>query len=95
MTYLDDLAQEIQRETPAELIPTDDAMPLFRLYAVLVLAKGVDVSPADVHNAWSAWMVDRDPHHRSLRPFDELEASVQESDEPFVAAIRRVAKRIR
>jgi hypothetical protein len=50
--------------------------------------KGRDVSAADVHNAWAAWMLARDPEHRSIRPFQELDPETQASDLPFVEAIR-------
>jgi hypothetical protein len=64
---------------------------LFGLYAVLARVKGGRVTAADVHDAWSAWMADRNPTHRSRRPFAELDAETQAADEPFVAAIRAVA----
>jgi hypothetical protein len=45
----------------------------------------------DVHNAWAAWMLARDPEHRSIRPFEELDAETQAADLPFVEAIRSAA----
>lgn len=94
MTYLDELATVIERQVPADLLPAEDAGPLFRLYALLALAKGRSVNAADVHNAWAAWMQERDPHHRSIKPFAALDAETQASDEPFVEAIRAVAERL-
>lgn len=94
MTYLDELAIEIERQVPDELLPDEDAAPLFRLYALLALAKGRAVTAIDVHNAWAAWMQERDPGHRSIKPFDELDADTQAADEPFVRAIRTVADRL-
>lgn len=94
MSYLDELATEIERQVPADVLPDGDTRSLFRLYALLALAKGRSVGAADVHNAWAAWMQERDPHHRSLKPFDELDAETQASDEPFVEAIRAVAERL-
>jgi hypothetical protein len=93
MTYLDDLAAEIERLVPRELIPEEDTGALFRLYALLALAKGPAVDASDVHNAWATWMQERNPGHRSIRPFDELDADTKASDEPFVRAIRAVADR--
>jgi hypothetical protein len=93
MTYLDELAAEIEHEIPAELLPAGDTGLLFRIYAVLLLAKGGEVTARDVHNAWAAWMQERSPHHRSVKPFSELDAGTQESDEPFAQAIRSVAGR--
>ncbi len=94
MTYLDELATEIKRRVPAELLPDDDTQSLFRLYALLILAKGSSVSAADVHNAWAAWMQERNPKHRSIKPFEALDADTQASDQPFVEAIRAVAERL-
>ncbi len=91
MTYLDELAAEIERQVPRELLPDEDTRPLFRLYALLALAKGPAVDVVDVHNAWAAWMQERHPDHHSIKPFEELDAQTQASDEPFVRAIRAVA----
>ena len=94
MTYLDELAIEIKRRVPRELLPGDGMESLFRLYALLALAKGTAVNAVDVHNAWAVWMLERDPGHRSIRPFDELDADTQASDAPFVEAIRAAAKHL-
>jgi hypothetical protein len=91
VSYLDELGEEIKGRVPAELLPDGDTGALFRLYAVLALAKGRQVAAEDVHNAWAAWMSDQDPGHRSIRPFSELDAATRESDDPFLAAIRNVA----
>jgi hypothetical protein len=91
VTYLDELASRIEDQVPAELRPKADARSLFRLYAVLALVKGRAVSAGDVHNAWAAWMLARDPEHRSIRPFEELDAETQAADLPFVEAIRSAA----
>ncbi len=74
-----------------ELLPEGDTTALFRLYAVLALAKGQRVAAQDVHNAWVAWMSERDPDHRSIRPFSELDEATRHSDAPFLIAIRDVA----
>jgi hypothetical protein len=95
MNYLDELAGEIAKEISPDVLPNADTSRLFRLYALLVLVKGTDVTAVDVHDAWSAWMLELDPGHRSIRPFEELDADTQASDEPYVAAIRAVAGRQR
>lgn len=92
MNYLDELAAQIRAAVPPSKLPDDDTRTLFRLYALLLLAKGTDVDAADVHNAWSVWMADRDSAHESLVPFEDLPTSVTEEDEPYVAAIRSVAR---
>jgi hypothetical protein len=94
VTYLDELAAQIERQVPAKLLPGDNTALLFRLYALLVLAKGQAVTAPDVHNAWAVWMQEIDPSHHAIRPFDQLDPETQTADEPFVAAIKVVAERI-
>jgi len=93
MTYLDALADEIRAATAPGALPDDDTSSLFRAYAVLLLAKGEEVMPEDVHNAWVAWMLDRGESHESMVPFAELSAETQAEDSPFMAAVRTVARR--
>ena len=92
MSYLDEIAARIRAEVDPALVP-DDADDLFRAYAVLLRAVGGAVSASDVHDAWCAWMQQRDPGHGSIVPFESLAVGVQAQDEPFVAAIRAVAAR--
>ena len=54
-------------------------------------AKGADVSPVDVHDAWVVWMQIRQPDHSALAPYETLDSETQDKDRPFVQAIRRVA----
>lgn len=94
MNYLDAIADEIRAQVPDEAVPDDkDTRDLFRLYAVLMLAKGEAVSRKDVHNAWVAWMSARGQMHSSMRPFAELPDDTKAEDSPFVRAIRIVAAR--
>jgi hypothetical protein len=95
MTYLDELAAEIKGQLSPDLVPGEDTGTLFRIYAVLALAKGTAVTAEDVHNAWAVWMHELDPGHRSIKPFNELDEDTQASDEPFVKAIRAVAGRFK
>jgi hypothetical protein len=88
MSYLTELAEAIREEVDLDALPTDDTTSLFRIYAVLALAKGSEVTAEDVHNAWVAWMSEKDEDHPSIRPFRELSADVQMQDEPFADAIR-------
>ncbi len=89
--YLEDLAAQILSRVPREDLPDENARLLFRLYAVLAIAKGSSVTRRDVHAAWVAWMTGVDPHHRALVAFEDLEFEDQEMDEPYVVAIREVA----
>jgi len=93
MSYLDDLAAQIEHEVPTDVLPQRDTKLLFRLYALLLLAKGSAVTAPDVHNAWAVWMQERDPSHPAISSFEELDPAAQASDEPFVAAIKSVAGR--
>jgi hypothetical protein len=90
MSYLDELAVRIRDHVPGSH-EGETALDLFRLYAVLALAKGEAVQASDVHNAWVAWMQGREPDHEALRPFADLDRETQEADAPFVLAIRAVA----
>lgn len=64
---------------------------LLRLYALLALVRGADVTNEDVHDAWSVWTAASRPEHRSLVPFAELAPDVQELDTKYAEAIRSVA----
>jgi hypothetical protein len=95
LNYLDKIGTEIQRIADPEARPPDEDLPLYRLYAVLLLAKGEDVTADDVHNAWAAWASDHDPDNRNLLPFKELSLRVQRKDQIYVDAIHEVAKHMR
>jgi hypothetical protein len=95
VTFLRELGHEIQAAVDQSALPHEDVDELFDLYALLLLALGEEVTLCDVHNAWTAWMTPRDPAHPSLVPFDDLAPSVQAEDQPFVDAIREVARRQR
>jgi hypothetical protein len=92
VTYLDNLAADIRAAVPADALPEEDATNLFLSYAVLLLAKGEEVTREDVHNAWVAWMESRSEEHESMVPFLELPLGTQGEDSPFVLAIRSVAR---
>jgi hypothetical protein len=92
VNYIDELAQAIRAEVDPAILPKSDTDRLFRIYAVLTLAKGAEVTAKDVHDAWAAWECDRKPESPSIVPFDQLTIDVQRLDEPFVEAIHRVAR---
>jgi hypothetical protein len=93
VNYLDRIAVEIRRTAHPDAVARDD-LPLYRLYAVLLLAKGQAVTVADVHNAWAAWASEHEPASPHLMPFAELSGHIQQKDEPYVEAIRTVAARL-
>lgn len=92
MNYIDNLAYDIAN-IAGDTIENDDDLSLYRIYAVLALAKGRATTAEDVHDAWSAWRVANFPEHRSIVPFDQLPEHVQRYDDEYVAAIHAVAER--
>lgn len=92
--YLDDLAAAIRAHIPKDCMPEGDTGELFRLYAVLLRAKGASVTQSDVHDAWSAWMAQRDGDHESLVEYEFLTRDVQEQDRIFATAIRDAADQL-
>jgi hypothetical protein len=94
MTYLDDLAARIRRYAPASGLPAHELDSLFRLYAVLALAKGEAVTAEDVHNAWAAWTQDSDADHSEVRPFSELDHATQAEDSPYAEAIHSAVREL-
>jgi hypothetical protein len=89
--YLDDIAEAIGAQIPKERLPEGDSADLLRNYAVLLRAKGGDVSLSDVHDAWSAWMAGRNHEHTSLVAFEHLPDQTKEEDRVFATAIRRAS----
>lgn len=75
-------------------MPEGDADDLLRAYAVLLRAKGAEVTLSDIHDAWSAWMAKRDPAHASLVSYECLPEEVQEQDRVFTTAVRHAAEEL-
>lgn len=92
MNYLEELADAIKAEIPTELLPDGDTHLLFLLYALLARAKGEQVASEDVHDAWAVWMTTRREDHEALLEYSRLDSSTRAEDDPFTAAIRRVAR---
>lgn len=91
MDYITTRAQRIFELAHGGGAPSKEDAILYRMYAVLSFAKGTATTARDVHDAWSAWIVDSYPDHRSLRPFDELAPEVQRADDLYVSAIHRAS----
>ena len=68
MTYLREIAAEIQREVGRDGLPDTDTTALFDLYALLALTVGANTTPRDVHHAWVVWMLFRGEAHGSMVP---------------------------
>ncbi|MFZ1440367.1 MAG: TIR domain-containing protein [Candidatus Microthrix subdominans] len=89
--YLTEVAASIRDELSTSDLPDGPVDDLLASYAVLLLAKGTEVTNEDVHNAWAAWMLRVDPTHPAILPFELLDADAAAQDAPFVDAIRSVA----
>ncbi|MFI6694656.1 hypothetical protein ACIBLA_23415 [Streptomyces sp. NPDC050433] len=92
MTYLDPLADLIRSCLPSSAEPPANSDDLFRIYAVLLQAKGEQVTDEDVHNAWSAWMQSVNSAHHALVPFHDLDRKTRAFDAPYAEAIRAAAR---
>jgi hypothetical protein len=92
-SYLSEDADLIRSELPEDVQPPADSDGLFTLYAVLMRAKGENVTPSDVHDAWAAWISCTGDQHKSLVPFESLNPETQQEDYPYVDAIHRAARR--
>lgn len=91
LNYIAVLARKIEAEIAEDARPAAHADELYRLYALLRLVKGADVTLNDVHDAWAVWMSGIDPMHPSLVPFDQLDSDTREEDRTYADAIRTVA----
>lgn len=90
--YLAEDAALIRSLLPPSANPPQGDEALFLGYAVLMRAKGLECTAADVHDAWSAWQLAHDPQHKALVPFAELSPAVQNEDLPYVDAIHAAAR---
>lgn len=93
--YLQTIANDIRSAVPVDANIPDDIEGLFFLYALVLRMKGEKTSASDVHDAWAVWMLTINPKHPSLIPFSKLDPVKKSQDEPFLAAIRSVAKKMR
>jgi hypothetical protein len=93
-SYIDRVAAEIRRTADPDAASSDEDLLLYRIYAVLLLTKGKDVTAEDVHNAWAAWASEHESNSRNLLPFKELSLEVQRKDEPYAEVIRQVAEQM-
>ncbi len=90
MNYIDTLAARIAQNRHDDFATMDEhGQRLYRIYALLGLLKGQDVTLEDVHDAWAVWRAETNPTHQSIKPFVELTPDVQALDQPYVDAIRK------
>lgn len=93
MNYIDAIACEIGKYCKMDTTGAQE-MRLLQLYALLALTVGKDVTLEHVHDAWAVWTAQIRPDHTSLVPFDQLAPDIQLLDEPYRAAIARVAAEV-
>jgi hypothetical protein len=96
MNYIDEIKEELSKHITV-------GKGLMRVYSLLVLIKGEEVTLKDVHDAWAVninenWDKDKigaEGHkigdHWSVIPFDRLKQETQEKDKEYVTAIRDTA----
>ncbi|WP_278592621.1 RipA family octameric membrane protein [Marinobacter salarius] len=92
--YLADIAATIRSHIPEGRMPGEDSEGLLLLYATLLRVKGTSITNSDIHDAWAAWMAERDVTHISLIPYNELSEEVQEEDRVFATAVRKAAEEL-
>lgn len=92
MNYIEDVYQLLDEELQ---LKSTEYEGLLETYGLLVLTVGEKCTNAHIHDAWSVWQNRTSPNHRSLKPFKDLSKHVQSLDEPYMLAVRRVAKRLR
>lgn len=85
----DNYIAEVVSALAEELEDCDD--DLLHIYAVLAVTKGKDTTSEDVHDAWAAWEDQKDPDHKSLEPFADLDARTRALDDKYRDAIHRVS----
>lgn len=94
MNYIDIIARRIELSLKPADRPQKNAQQLYRLYALLAMSKGSATTLADVHNAWSIWMLEQEPCHPAIIKFSHLEETKQIEDKPFLEAIKSVSSSI-
>ena len=96
-TYIDDVVERVAEKTGLK------GKGLVRLYALLVLIKGEDVTLSDIHDAWSVNMNYKEANppycyghdHLSIVPFDQLSKETQDRDVPYLEALKEVARELK
>lgn len=92
MSYIGEARCVLLKEL--EISGLEVAPRLVDLYLVLLTAVGDQVTPRQVHDAWSVWKLGEDPEHGSIVPFDELCRDSQDLDRPYVECIYKAAMRL-
>lgn len=92
--YLEEIARIIRSYIPKDRLPDSNSDTLLLSYALLLRAKGVEITSSDIHDAWAVWINGVNPNHEALVPYDKLAPEVQQQDFVFVTAVRRAAHKL-
>lgn len=90
-SYLDPIVRDIHGALYVHMPLPVEKLPLYRLYAVLLLVKGEGVTCEDVYHAWAFWESVARPSFHALEPFNALRPEIQQLSERYARAIRLVA----
>ena len=93
-TYIDEIIERVQQETGLKSKET------IKMYALLVLTKGTQITLSDIHDGWSMAMNFKESNppycygheHKSIVPFKELSIETQEKDRKYLDALLKIAK---
>lgn len=96
-TYIDEVYDKVQKATGLKSSAT------IKMYSLLVLVKGEDITLSDVHDGWSMVMNFKEANppycyghdHKSIVPFEQLPVETQERDRKYVEALINVAKELK
>ena len=96
-TYIDEIVEKVAERTELK------GKNLIRLYSLLVLVKGENITLEDIHDAWSMDMNFKDitppfcygREHKSIVPFDQLNEETQNKDKEYLDALLTVAKEMK
>jgi len=84
--YVELIRQEVIEKTDLR----SEERQLIDLYSLLALIKPGQVTMKDVHDAWSVWMNNKNPEHKSLIYFERLTKEVQLLDREYMEAINLI-----
>ena len=97
ITYIDKVYKLVQEATGLKSKET------IKMYSLLVLTKGEDITLSDIHDGWSMVMNFKETNppycygheHKSIVPFDQLSKETQDRDIRYLEAIHKVAKMLK
>lgn len=87
MNYIQNIKVALKKQPEMEGCEDE----LLDLYTLLVLVKGQETTASDIHDAWAVWQNRMYASHRSIVPFENLPADMQELDKPYKNAVARVS----